>query len=60
MPPANCEGIGTWPWRQYSRTVQHPDFPQEIGLNEDLPAILINFNQFLMGFHGDHMESYGI
>ena len=34
-----------------------PRFPQEIGLNEDLPTILINFNPCLMGFDGDHMES---
>jgi hypothetical protein len=34
-----------------------PRFPQEIGLNEALPTILINFNPFLMGFHGDQMES---
>ena len=34
-----------------------PRFPQEIGLNLDLPTILINFNPCLMGFDGDHMES---
>ena len=32
-------------------------FGSNDGQNEDLPTILINFNPFLMGFHGDQMES---